>query len=92
MELEKEDREKVLPDLRVESRRKYLEKRKDDKMRELAGDIADDEYLFDEETLTEKEKKDREYKRNILKLASDYDKVSIYYLCPLRSFSSSLPQ
>ena len=75
LELEKEDREKILPRLRVESRRKYLAKRKDDKLRELEGDIIDDEYLFDESSLTEREKKDREYKKNVLKLAKDYDKV-----------------
>lgn len=48
MKLEAEDREKILPKLRVQSRRKYLEKRKDDKVIELEADIADDEYLFDE--------------------------------------------
>ncbi|KAA0202278.1 hypothetical protein HAZT_HAZT010229 [Hyalella azteca] len=75
LKLEKEDRSKVLPTLRIDSRRKYLVKRKDDKLKELAGDIADEEYLFDEETLTEKEKKRLEYKKTVLKLATDYDKV-----------------
>lgn len=75
LELEKEDREKILPRLRVESRRKYLIKRKDDKLKELEGDILDDEYLFDESTLTEREKTEREYKKKVLKLARDYDKV-----------------
>ena len=75
LEMEKKDRNKVLPKLRVESRRKYLEKRKEDKMKELAADIADDDYLFDEESLTEREKKEREYKKTILKLATDYDHV-----------------
>lgn len=48
LKLEAEDRDKLLPKLRVQSRRKYLEKRKDDKVVELEADIADDEYLFDE--------------------------------------------
>lgn len=48
LKLEMEDRDKILPKLRVQSRRKYLEKRKDDKVIELEADIADDEYLFDE--------------------------------------------
>lgn len=48
LKLEAEDREKILPKLRIHSRRKYLEKRKDDKVIELEADIADDEYLFDE--------------------------------------------
>ena len=49
MKLEAEDRTKVVPKLRVESRRKYLEKRKEDKLVELEMDIADDDYLFAEE-------------------------------------------
>lgn len=37
-----------MPHLRIQSRRKYLEKRKEDKVAELEADILDDEYLFDE--------------------------------------------
>lgn len=48
LKLEAENRDKLLPKLRVQARRKYLEKRKDDKVIELEADIADDEYLFDE--------------------------------------------
>lgn len=48
LRLENEDRDKILPQLRIASRRKYLEKRKDDKVAELEADINDDEYLFDE--------------------------------------------
>lgn len=48
LKLESEDRDKLLPKLRVQSRRKYLEKRKDDKLVELEADIADDEYLFND--------------------------------------------
>lgn len=40
--------EKLVPHLRIESRRKYLEKRKDDKIAELEADIQDDEFLFDD--------------------------------------------
>lgn len=49
LKLENADREKIIPKLRIQSRRKYLEKRKDDKLAELEADIADDEYLFEEE-------------------------------------------
>lgn len=49
LKMETEDREKMIPMLRVQSRRKYLEKRKEDKIVELEADIADDEYLFEEE-------------------------------------------
>lgn len=50
LKLEHEDRDKLLPKLRIQSRRKYLEKRKEDKVAELEADILDDEYLFDEST------------------------------------------
>lgn len=49
LKVEKEGREKIVPMLRIQSRRKYLEKRKDDKITELEEDIADDEYLFEKE-------------------------------------------
>lgn len=49
LKLELADKEKIIPELRKESRRKYLEKRKDDKLQELEADIADDEYLFEEQ-------------------------------------------
>lgn len=48
LKLEGEDRDKILPQLRIISRRKYLEKRKEDKVSELEADIVDDEYLFEE--------------------------------------------
>lgn len=47
--MELEDRDKIVPNLRVQSRRTYLEKRKEDKVTELEADIADDEYLFNDE-------------------------------------------
>ena len=56
---EAEDREKMLPDLRKESRRNYLAKRKVDKLQELELDVMDDEFLFDESSLTEREKVER---------------------------------
>jgi pre-mRNA-splicing factor ATP-dependent RNA helicase DHX16 len=49
LKLEVEDRSKIVPKLRIESRRKYLEKRKEDKVAELEADIIDDEYLFQED-------------------------------------------
>lgn len=73
--MEAEDKASVIPKLRVESRRKYLEKRKGVKITELEADIFDDEYLFDEQQLTERERKDREYKKKILSLAKEHDKA-----------------
>uniref|UniRef100_A0A1B6C691 RNA helicase n=1 Tax=Clastoptera arizonana TaxID=38151 RepID=A0A1B6C691_9HEMI len=75
LKLEHESRDKIIPKLRIESRRKYLEKRKDDKVAELEADIIDDEYLFNEQELTERERKDREHKKNLLTLAKEHEKA-----------------
>lgn len=48
LQLEHAERDKIIPKLRVELRRKYLEKHKEDKLVELEADIQDDEYLFEE--------------------------------------------
>lgn len=48
LKLENEGRDNILPSLRIQSRRKYLEKRKEDKVAELEADILDDEYLFED--------------------------------------------
>jgi len=73
---EKEDREKMIPELRKQSRRQYLVKRKEDKIAELEADIIDDEYLFNETNLTEREKEQKKYRKTILELAKQHDKAS----------------
>ncbi|XP_029164898.1 pre-mRNA-splicing factor ATP-dependent RNA helicase DHX16 [Nylanderia fulva] len=73
--MEIDAKEKLVPKLRVESRRKYLEKRKEDKVAELEADILDDEYLFDEEVLTEREKHERTRKKQLLYLAKEHEKA-----------------
>lgn len=75
LRLEAEDRKKIVPKLRVESRRDYLAKRKEDKLLELEGDIQDEEYLFSEIKLTDRERKDLKYKKDILELARQHDKA-----------------
>ncbi|KAL1497005.1 hypothetical protein ABEB36_008037 [Hypothenemus hampei] len=75
LQLENAERGKIVPRLRVESRRKYLEKRKEDKLQELEADIIDDEYLFEEEILTEREKKERQHKKELLRLAQEHEKA-----------------
>ena len=75
LKLEAEDRKKIVPKLRVESRRMYLEKRKDDKLALLEGDIADEEYLFNEVPLTDKEKAGLEYRKKVLNLAREHDRA-----------------
>ena len=75
LKLEAEDRKKIVPKLRVESRRMYLEKRKDDKLALLEGDIADEEYLFNDVPLTEKERAGLEYRKKVLHLAREHDRA-----------------
>lgn len=74
--LDAQNREKIVPELRKESRRKYLTKRKEDKLIELQDDIRDDEFLFEEEILTERERHERHYKKRVLDLARQHDKQS----------------
>lgn len=75
LKLEAEDRDKMIPKLRIESRRRYLEKRKDDKLQELEEDIKDDEFLFEDDVLTQREKKEREHKKQLLKLAQEHEQA-----------------
>ncbi|GAB0089419.1 pre-mRNA-splicing factor ATP-dependent RNA helicase DHX16 [Sergentomyia squamirostris] len=75
LKMEVEDRDKMLPQLRVASRRKYLEKRKEDKVAELEADIIDDEYLFEDSVLTKKEKEERAYKKQLLQIAKEHEKA-----------------
>ena len=73
--LDNENREKNLEDLRKQSRRQYLSKRKEDKLLELKDDINDDEFLFDESQLTERERRERKYKKRVLELATAHTKA-----------------
>ncbi|EDW11612.1 pre-mRNA-splicing factor ATP-dependent RNA helicase DHX16 [Drosophila mojavensis] len=75
LKLEHEDRDKIVPHLRVQSRRQYLEKRKDDKVAELEADILDDEYLFEESVLTKREREERQYKKQLLNIAKEHEKA-----------------
>ena len=73
--MEAEDKKSIIPKLRIDSRRKYLEKRKSDKITELEADIYDEEYLFHDQDLTERERVDLEHKKKILALAKEHDKA-----------------
>lgn len=75
LKLETEDREKLVPKLRIQSRRDYLAKRKEDKVAELEADVLDDEYLFEDTQITEKEKQKRDYKKKILDIAKQHEKA-----------------
>ena len=76
MALDNENREKNLAELRKQSRRQYLTKRKEDKMLELKDDIADDEFLFDDSQLTDRERRERNYKKTVLNLATAHTKAA----------------
>ncbi|ETN82043.1 helicase protein [Necator americanus] len=62
--------------LREESRRLYLAKRKDDKLDELRRVVMDDETLFAHEDLTERERKDMEYRKKVLEYAEQHEKAA----------------
>uniref|UniRef100_H2YMB0 RNA helicase n=1 Tax=Ciona savignyi TaxID=51511 RepID=H2YMB0_CIOSA len=54
-----------MEELRKRSRREYLKMREEMKMQELVDDIKDEEYLFGAEEVTEREKRDLEYKKKV---------------------------
>jgi pre-mRNA-splicing factor ATP-dependent RNA helicase DHX16 len=65
----------VMKKLREESRRKYLPKRKDDKLYEIRRQLQDDEIYFPEAEVTERERAERQRKREILELAEKYEQA-----------------
>lgn len=75
MKTNDEIEQELLPDLRVVSRQKYLEKREDKKMKEIEDEILDEEFLFQGVTVTEKERKDLEYKKKVFELAKQRVRV-----------------
>ena len=46
LQLEREGRQNIIPDLRKKSRRDYYKKRNKDKLDDLEAEIIDEEYLF----------------------------------------------
>ncbi|XP_060800257.1 pre-mRNA-splicing factor ATP-dependent RNA helicase DHX16 [Neoarius graeffei] len=75
LKMAEEDQKKMLPELRKCSRREYLAKREQEKLEDLEAEIVDEEYLFSGDSLTEQERKDLEYKKQIRDLARDYKKA-----------------
>lgn len=74
----KTNRNKLISKLRVKSRRKYLEKRKKEKLAEmeLEADILDNKYLFDENILTQRKKERKNsQKKQLLHLAKEHEKA-----------------
>lgn len=75
LKMEEEDRKRIMPELRDRARKEYVRKRKVEKVETLREDIEDDEHMFDDTDLTEREKLERQYKKKIYKLAKDYADV-----------------
>ncbi|KAH9388138.1 putative pre-mRNA-splicing factor ATP-dependent RNA helicase dhx16 [Tyrophagus putrescentiae] len=63
----------MLAQLRKESRRQYLAKRKEDQLSLLEKKIDDERRLFRDSELTERERKRAEYDQAILELARQHD-------------------
>ncbi|XP_041368249.1 pre-mRNA-splicing factor ATP-dependent RNA helicase DHX16-like [Gigantopelta aegis] len=86
LQLESEDRKKIVPELRKKSRRDYLTKRRQDKLEDLEADIMDEEYLFEPERLSKRERVELEYKKKVLQLARQHrdagevEKTNRYYV------------
>lgn len=75
LKMAEDDQNNMLPELRKRSRWDYLKKREAEKLEDLEAEIHDDEYLFHTDELTERERKELEYKRNLRDLAKDYKKA-----------------
>jgi len=75
LQLEEEDRRRIMPELRHEARKEYVRKRKAEKMEQLAEEIRDDELIFDDSEITERERLQRQYKKKILNIVKDYNAV-----------------
>lgn len=65
----------ALPSLREHSRQAYLSKRELQQIELLRKEIADDEALFKGMKITKRERRDLEYKKQVLKLAEDRMKI-----------------
>jgi pre-mRNA-splicing factor ATP-dependent RNA helicase DHX16 len=65
----------LMAKLREESRRKYLPKRKDDKIYELKRQLEEDELYFPEAELTERERIERKRKRQVIQAAEKYEQA-----------------
>ncbi|XP_035528661.1 pre-mRNA-splicing factor ATP-dependent RNA helicase DHX16 [Morone saxatilis] len=100
LKMAEDSQKNMLPELRKRSRWDYLKKRESEKLEDLEAEINDDEYLFATDELTQREKKELEYKRTLRDLAKDYKKAGAreqeerknrYYM-PEEKRSKELPQ
>ena len=66
LHMEEKDKKALIPDLRERARKDYVKKRKTEKVDSLREELHEDERMFDERSLTEKEKLERQYKKKVL--------------------------
>jgi len=71
---EAEDRLGVVHDLRKISRQEYLKKREEAKLEELKEALEDEKYLFQDQKMTEKERKELAYKEEVYRIAVERKK------------------
>jgi pre-mRNA-splicing factor ATP-dependent RNA helicase DHX16 len=69
--LDRDARNREMPDLREKSRQEYLKKREEQRLELLQQKIQDEELLFDQEELTFKEKQELELNKQVLKLTKE---------------------
>jgi pre-mRNA-splicing factor ATP-dependent RNA helicase DHX16 len=62
--------------LRERSRQEYLNLREEQRLELLRKKIEDDEFLFRDEELTEKERQQRDYDKTVLRLAEERLKIN----------------
>ncbi|KAM7421405.1 hypothetical protein PAMA_015503 [Pampus argenteus] len=100
LKMAEDGQKNMLPELRKRSRWEYLKKREEEKIEDLEAEILDEEYLFATDEMTEREKKELEYKRTLRDLAKDYKKAGAkeheerknrYYM-PKENRSKEVPQ
>ncbi|KAM7383051.1 hypothetical protein PAMP_002737 [Pampus punctatissimus] len=100
LKMAEDDQKNLLPELRKHSRWEYLKKREEEKLEDLEAEIIDEEYLFATDEMTEREKRELEYKRTLRDLAKDYKKAGAkeheerknrYYM-PKENRSKEVPQ
>ena len=68
---DKQHRQEALPELREVSRQEYLKKREEQRILLAERELEDELFLFKDEELTKKERKELEYKRQVLQLAKE---------------------
>lgn len=65
LQMEEKDKKSLIPNLRERARKDYVEKRTREKVDSLREGIREDERMFDQSSLTEKEKLQMHYNKKV---------------------------